>query len=52
VGGAPVSATLQLNIQNPVVDSQERLAALVEQIRGVVHGDLAQLLNQITMDTL
>ncbi|KPV52862.1 hypothetical protein SE17_12950 [Kouleothrix aurantiaca] len=51
-GGGPVSATLQLNIQNPVVDSQARIAELVEKIRSVVSGDLERMITQITLDTL
>ena len=46
------SATLQLNIQNPVVDSQQRLAEMVEKIRAVVSSDLERLITQITLDTL
>ncbi len=45
-------AHLHLSIQNPVVDSNERLAALVEQIRSTVSGDLERLITQITLDTL
>ena len=45
-------AHLHLSIQNPVVDSNERLAALVDQIRATVSGDLERLITQITLDTL
>ena len=51
-GGNSAEAHLHLSIQNPVVDSQERLAALIDQIRSAVSGDLERLITQITLDTL
>ena len=52
-GGANnAQAHLHLSIQNPIVDSQARLAALIEQIRATVSGDLERLITQITLDTL
>jgi len=51
-GGGNASATLQLNIQNPVVDSAQRVAELVDKIRSLVSSDLEKLITQITLDTL
>lgn len=51
-GGGPKEAHLHLSIQNPVVDSQARVAQLVQQIREAVSGDLERMITQITLDTL